>query len=43
VVKKSSLHSGNSAGRRLTIAAHESFNIKRNDALEAALARWLED
>jgi len=37
------LHFHNSAGRRITIAAHESFNVKRNDALEAALARWLED
>ena len=37
------LHFQNSAGRRITIAAHESFNVKRDDALEAALARWLED
>jgi DNA polymerase-3 subunit alpha len=37
------LHFQNSAGRRLTIAAHESFNVNRSDALEAALARWLED
>ncbi len=37
------LHFQNSAGRRVTVAANESFNVKRNDALEAALDRWLED
>jgi DNA polymerase-3 subunit alpha len=37
------LHFQNSAGRRVTIAASESFNVKRGEALEAALDRWLED
>jgi DNA polymerase-3 subunit alpha len=37
------LHFQNSAGRRVTVAANESFNVKRNEALEAALDRWLED
>jgi DNA polymerase-3 subunit alpha len=37
------LHFQNSAGRRVTIAASESFNVRRGEALEAALDRWLED
>jgi DNA polymerase-3 subunit alpha len=37
------LHFQNSAGRRVTVAANESFNIKRSEALEAALDRWLAD
>lgn len=37
------LHFQNSAGRRVTVAANESFNVKRNEALETALDRWLED
>ena len=37
------LHFQNSAGRRLTVAANESFNVKRSAALDAALDRWLED
>jgi len=36
------LHFQNSAGRRVTVAANESFNVKRNDELEAALDRWLD-
>ncbi|RPJ32852.1 MAG: DNA polymerase III subunit alpha [Verrucomicrobiaceae bacterium] len=37
------LHFQNSAGRRVTVAANESFSIKRSEALETALDRWLED
>ena len=37
------LHFQNSAGRRATVAANESFNVKRNSALDAALERWIED
>jgi hypothetical protein len=37
------LHFQNSAGRRVTVAANEAFNIKRSEALEAALDRWLGD
>jgi DNA polymerase-3 subunit alpha len=37
------LHFQNSAGRRVTVAANESFNVKRNEALEASLDRWLEE
>jgi DNA polymerase-3 subunit alpha len=37
------LHFQNSAGRRATVAANESYNVKRCEALEAALDRWLED
>ncbi len=37
------LHFQNSAGRRITIAAAESFNVKRNEELEEALGRWLEE
>ena len=32
-----------SAGRRITIAAGESFNVKRNEELEEALGRWIEE
>ena len=37
------LHFQNSAGRRVTVAANESFNVKRSEALDAALDRWLEE
>jgi DNA polymerase-3 subunit alpha len=37
------LHIQNSAGRRVTVAANESFNVKRNEALDATLIRWLEE
>lgn len=37
------LHFQNSAGRRVTVAAGEKFSVKRNDELEEALGRWLED
>ncbi len=37
------LHFQNSAGRRITVAAGESFGITRNEALEEALGRWLEE
>jgi DNA polymerase-3 subunit alpha len=37
------LHFQNSAGRRVTVAANESFNVKRSEALEAALDRWIEE
>jgi DNA polymerase-3 subunit alpha len=37
------LHFQNSAGRRITVAASESFNVKRTEDLEEALGRWLED
>ena len=35
------LHFQNSAGRRVSIAASESFHVKRCEALDAALDRWL--
>ena len=37
------LHFQNSAGRRVTVAAGESFNIKRTEELEESLGRWLEE
>ena len=37
------LHFQNSAGRRVSIAADESFNVQRCESLESALDRWLED
>jgi DNA polymerase-3 subunit alpha len=37
------LHFQNGAGRRVTVAANASFNVKRGAALETALDRWLED
>ena len=37
------LHFQNSAGRRITVAAGESFNVKRNEELEEALGRWIEE
>ncbi len=37
------LHFQNSAGRRVTVAANESFNVKRSEELESALDRWLGD
>jgi DNA polymerase-3 subunit alpha len=36
------LHFQNSAGRRVTVAANESFNAKRSEALDEALDRWME-
>ena len=35
------LHFQNGTGRRITVAAHESFNVTRNATLHAALDRWL--
>ena len=37
------LHFQNSAGRRITVAAGESFNVKRDEDLEESLGRWLEE
>ncbi len=37
------LHFQNSAGRRVTVAANESYNVKRCEELDYALDRWLED
>jgi DNA polymerase-3 subunit alpha len=37
------LHFHNSAGRRITVAAGDAFHVKRCDALDAALERWLEE
>lgn len=37
------LHFQNSAGRRVTVAACESLNVKRSDELEDELDRWLEE
>jgi DNA polymerase III subunit alpha len=37
------LHFQNSAGRRVTVAAGEAFQVRRSEALLAALDRWLED
>ncbi len=37
------LHFQNSAGRRVTVAANESFNVKRCQELDRALDRWIED
>ena len=37
------LHFQNSAGRRVTVAANESFNVKRSQELESSLDRWLGD
>jgi len=37
------LHFQNSAGRRVTVAANESFNVKRGESLDTALDRWLQD
>jgi DNA polymerase III subunit alpha len=37
------LHFQNSAGRRVTVAANESYNVKRDEALDTALDRWLQD
>jgi DNA polymerase III subunit alpha len=34
------LHFQNSAGRRVTVAANESFNVKRSEELEARIATW---
>jgi DNA polymerase-3 subunit alpha len=35
------LHFQNGAGCRVTVAANETFNVTRNDTLDAALDRWL--
>ena len=37
------LHFQNSAGRRVTVAANESFNVRRCQELDSALGRWIED
>jgi len=37
------LHFQNSAGKRATVAANESFNIKRSQDLDLALSRWIEE
>jgi len=37
------LHFQNSAGRRVTVAVNESFNVKRNATLDTALERWIEE
>jgi DNA polymerase-3 subunit alpha len=37
------LHFQNSAGRRVTVAAGENFQVQRSDDLEEALGRWLEE
>ena len=37
------LHFQNSAGRRVTVAAGEAFQVKRCEALEETLGRWLQD
>jgi hypothetical protein len=37
------LHFQNSAGRRVTVAANEAYNVRRGEALDTALDRWLED
>ncbi len=37
------LHFQNSAGKRLTVAAADSFNVTRCEDLESALDRWIED
>jgi DNA polymerase III subunit alpha len=35
------LHFQNSAGRRVTVAANESFNVSRCEELDTALDRWI--
>jgi len=37
------LHFQNSAGRRITVAAGDSYNVKRDEDLEESLGRWLEE
>ena len=37
------LHFQNSAGRRITVAAGDAFKVKRNEELEEALGKWLEE
>ncbi len=37
------LHFQNSAGKRATIEADESFHIRRSEELELALSRWIEE
>jgi DNA polymerase-3 subunit alpha len=37
------LHFQHGSGRRVTVAVNESFHVKRNAVLEAALGRWLEE
>jgi DNA polymerase III subunit alpha len=37
------LHFHNSAGRRITVAAGDSFQVKRCEELETSLDRWMED
>ncbi len=36
-------HFQNSAGRRITVAASESSNVKRDEDLEEVLGRWLKE
>ncbi len=36
------LHFQNSAGRRITVAAHEAIRVKRSEALDEALDCWLD-
>ena len=37
------MHFQNSSGRRITVAAGQSFNVNRTEELEEALGRWLEN
>jgi DNA polymerase-3 subunit alpha len=37
------LHFNSSAGRRVTVEAGQSFRVKRGDALDRALGKWIED
>ena len=37
------LHFQNSAGRRITVAAGESYSVKRDEDLEEAIGRWLNE
>ncbi len=37
------LHFQNSAGRRVTVAANEAYNVRRCEELDYALDRWMED
>ena len=37
------LHIQNSAGRRVTVATGDAFRVKRSEALDSALDRWVEE
>ena len=37
------LHFQNSAGKRITVEANESFNVRRSAELESSLGRWMEE